>query len=689
MFKCNVEKNIVKKCIAMILILTNILLLIFAVGGFNNRFKVSASQTGKITGDLVNVRVGPGTTYDKLTTIKGEKLQLNYNTEVAVLGSEDASNGSTWYKVNFYYGGNTYTGYVISDYVRIMTDIVYTVDTDFEAYLDAQKFPETYKESLRKLHARYPLWTFVADHINYDWNTALANESIIGRSLVPNNSVSSWKSTDPRAYDYTTGTWYGFDGAAWVAASVDMVAYCMDPRNFLDEDHVFMFEKLAFDSEIHTSSEVQNVIAGTFMDGQNIDDTNGGWISYADVLVNAGAISGVSPLHLASRIIQEMGASGNSASRSGNVSGYEGLYNYFHQGAYAHDGRSAIINGLIYARRMGWTSRMASIIGGSQHIGSTYINIGQDTLYYEKWDYIGEPYTHQYMTNVLAPISESVNVAKGYNENMRAATKLVFKIPVYNNMPDAIAGRPSGDGNPVNVLRTLGVEGYSLTPTFDPFVTNYDVILDENVSSVTINATADKGATINGTGTFNVNLGLNTIYVTVNAANSATNIYTINIYRGSATPLEGVTPIVKEEYRFETTYSLDNTNKYIYGIAPGTDAATFINNIDRGQGNGYLLNSNGEIKNGLVATGDEVIAVDASGNEYARYTVIVFGDLNGDGNLDSMDMLYMKRHLLGVKGLEGVFFIAANTNRGDDGVTSMDMLYLKRHILGISSINQQ
>lgn len=676
------KRGSVPQYIAIFLIVINILLFSAAAGILFHVTRASASQTGKVTGDLVNVRTGPGTTFDKVTTMNGDKLQLNYNHEVSILGTEEASNGSTWYLVSFYYGGNTYTGYIISDFVRMNTDVAYTVDADFEAYLNAQGFPESYKNSLRNLHARYPLWTFVADHVGYDWNTALSNQALIGRSLVPNTSVSSWKSTDPRAYDYNSGTWYGFDGASWVAASTEMVAYCMDPRNFLNEDHVFMFEKLAYDANIHTADAVRNVVAGTFMDGQNIDNDNGGWIAYADAIVQAGATSGVSPLHLASRIIQEMGAAGNSASRAGNVSGYEGLYNYFHQGAYAHDGRSAIINGLIYARKVGWTSRLRSIIGGAQHIGSTYINIGQDTLYYEKFDYVGEPYTHQYMTNILAPSSEAVNVAKGYNENMRAATNIVFKIPVYENMPDTPAARPDGDGNPVNLLTSLSVDGYSLTPAFSQFVTSYDVIVASNVDAVTILAQADDTtATINGTGTVSLNMGINTFYVTVNAANGAANVYTVNIYRGSQINLM--------DFVFEPYYPTDNVNHYIYGIQPGTSVVDVLKNINFGRGNGYVLNSEGAINDGIVGTGNHIVGINENGEEYVNYTVIIFGDVSGDGQLTSLDLLYMKRHLLGVNVLQGIYFVAANTNHDGDGVTSIDMLYLKRHILGISSVNQQ
>ena len=362
-----------------------------AVPGFYAETVYAASQVGKINGDLVNIRVGAGTSNDYLKNPEGKKIQLNTNHEVSILGSANASDGSLWYQISFYYGGTTYTGYVHSEFVNLVNNVEYVEDADFEAYLAAQGFPESYKDGLRNLHAQYPKWTFVAEHLQYDWNTVVENESLVGRSLVPKNSISSWKSTEPSAYDYTSGTWYGFDGASWVAASKELVAYCLDPRNFLDSSSVFQFEKLAYDENLHTVAGVESVVKNTFMDNVTISDDIAAQITYAQAILNVAKATGVSPYHLASRIIQEMGANGGSASISGAVPGYEGVYNYYNQGAYAHDGRSAITNGLIYAKSNGWTSRYKAILGGAEYIGKSYINAGQNTLYYEKFDFVGTP----------------------------------------------------------------------------------------------------------------------------------------------------------------------------------------------------------------------------------------------------------------------------------------------------------
>ena len=96
-------------------------------------------------------------------------------------------------------------GYASSEYIKF--PVSYTTDPQFEAYMTSQGFPESYKESLRVLHAEFPSWVFQVQNTGLDWNDAVNNESIVGANLVSTNSLSSWKSTEYGAYDWNTGTW--------------------------------------------------------------------------------------------------------------------------------------------------------------------------------------------------------------------------------------------------------------------------------------------------------------------------------------------------------------------------------------------------------------------------------------------------------------------------------------------------
>ncbi|MEE0808141.1 MAG: SH3 domain-containing protein, partial [Acutalibacteraceae bacterium] len=89
-------------------------------------------------------------------------------TVIKVLGEELDGDGDKWYKIN--YGDNFGNeGYAFSSHVVLKYD--YQHDEAFE--LELQKFPESYRESLRHLHAKYPNWKFVAKEIDMDFNTAI------------------------------------------------------------------------------------------------------------------------------------------------------------------------------------------------------------------------------------------------------------------------------------------------------------------------------------------------------------------------------------------------------------------------------------------------------------------------------------------------------------------------------------
>lgn len=148
------------------------------------------------------------------------------------------------------------------------------------------------------------------------------------------------------------------------------------------------------------------------------------------------------------------------------------------------------------------------------------------------------------------------------------------------------------------------------------------------------------------------------------------------------------TPSSVTDYQITTNYSLDNTNGYITGIQPETSAADFLKGIKTSEGEAYVLNPDGTINAGIVATGNQILFVDKEGKEAKRYTVIIYGDTDGDGKITSLDLLYIKRHILQVNMLSGAYLQAADTNRQYDGVTSMDLLYLKRHILSVTTIQQ-
>ena len=62
---------------------------------------------------------------------------------------------------------------------------------------------------------------------------------------------------------------------------------------------------------------------------------------------------------------------------------------------------------------------------------------------------------------------------------------------------------------------------------------------------------------------------------------------------------------------------------------------------------------------------------------------ILYGDVNGDGKITSIDLLVLQRHILGLEILEERYKKAGNTSKNGQDPTSVDLLVIQRHILGI------
>ena len=652
------------------------------ISGLSLAYAATGSATVNAT--TLNVRSTPGTTG---SVVK----KLAYGAAVTVVSETAGSDGKTWYKIQFSSGSGTQEGYVRSDYIKF--PVSYSYDSTFENYLNSQGFPESYKVSLRTLHTEHPTWVFQAQKTGLNWSDVMAAEGAVGANLVSKSSISSWKSTEYGAYDWNTGTWTGFDGSSWVAASKDIVAYYMDPRNFLNDTYVFQFLHHAYDSNAQTREGLTSLITGTFlekipesttaatqsvqetigsgsspvvnnsgstgtsgslqqgesygpgmstgtsggtssgsssgstgsqgvslegpgstvsstisqrkvittalpeveygpgMDASSITDDNTGASNtspvptgqtYVDIIMKAAAQTGVNPYVLGAMILQEQGT-GKSGSISGKTAGYEGYYNFFNVGAFASGSMSAITRGLWYASQSGsygrpWNSIEKSIIGGATYYSENFLKNGQDTFYLKKFNVQGSNlYKHQYMTNVEGAAGEGAKLARAYTDAMKKQA-LVFKIPVFNNMPETACAKPTVNGNPNNKLSGITIDGYSLTPTFSKDTEKYDLVVDSSVSSVNIRATAiDSKATVSGAGTISLGSGTTIVKIVVKAENGDTRTYQVSIAKGNG---NGSTTIVSPSTGSSTGSQSGST------VGPGGSTGTSSSGSTSGSSSG-------------------------------------------------------------------------------------------------------
>ena len=491
----------------------------------------AAKMTGSCTADVLNVRSGAGTGYSKTGTV-------SYGDSLTILSETTDSSGAKWYKISC---GNV-TGYVSAAYVQLTSSGSQgSSDADFESYMTKQGFPESYKPYLRKLHEQHPKWIFTAQKLGVDWNTALKEECVVGRNLVHSSALASWKSMEKGAYDFNGGYWYGLDGS-WVAASKEIIMYYMDPRNFLNDTYIFMFENQSYDPSYQTESGVKTILADTFMSGSYTCPDTKKKYTYSQTFMDAAKKSGVSPYHLASRCRNEQGVNGAPQSL-GTVKGYENYFNFFDIQAYATSTMTAAEMGCKYAKTtnptylLPWTNQYKSIVGGSIFLGTGYITKDQDTLYLQKFDMVDGGnglYYHQYMTCVFGQANEAISLKNAYSQDILNSA-MEFKIPVYNNMPDKLCPKPTSSGDNNNYLKSLSVSGTSISPKFDKFTASYTAKVNAEVSSVTVNANPlGKSAKVSGKGKVSLKTGENTVKVTCTAASGVKRTYTIKITRKAA-----------------------------------------------------------------------------------------------------------------------------------------------------------
>lgn len=577
-----------------------------------------------------------------------------------------------------------------------------TIDIEKIYLEELQKFPDSYKTKLEQLHKIYPNAIFKAKNVDLDFNIFATYEyqgysagSLIGcgRELPKgvslledlNRSRDGLKSLDSWAYNPLTDTFNtNFKGGEvnrWYAPSLNTVKYYLDPRNFLNEKNIFMFEQLTYSGDYYTEEHIEKLLVGTFMYKAKVTGKEN--TTFARAFLDASKQNNISPYFLVPRVVQEIGSV-----RTTMVSGtwtefnneYYGYYNFYNINASGSDRNDTIKNGLIYAKQMGWDNEYDAIVEGAIFLSNNYISAGQDTAYFQKFDIYGPCYgNHQFQQNIEAPYSESYKTYRGYSSTGMLSNNFIFLIPVYNNMPSSTGLDDSRNSN--NYLRDLTVNGTTIEG-FDYLKEEYTINVSPLIASIEIAATKASGkSSVTGTGPFKINDLTQTKEIVVTAENGSKKTYKITVTKDETIPIS-ISEILN-------TMLVNSDGTYISSISLNTKASDFITRASEvdSKATTTVTNSSGEEKSDeVLATGDKVTIT--SGDESKSFTVVIYGDLNGDGIINSGDLLKMRQQLIGTIKLENEFKIAANLTKSDDIINSGDLLKMRQHLIGSSLIEQ-
>ena len=460
---------------------------------------------------------------------------------------------------------------------------------DSYGYTASSTVPSAYASYISALKEIFPNATFEFDYIDEDFEDVVSAQE--GIKKVSSSTASSWKALLSSNYDWDTGSWTYTEGG-WTYASYEVIAYYMDPRNFLNESFVYMFLQQSYSSS-ETLAGVQTILSGTFM------------YDYASYVLSAAQETGVSAYVLAAIMVSEQGSTVTSLT-SGTYSGYEGYYNFFNINATGSTTTAVIVNGLSYAKSQGWNTVYKSILGGAEFYANSYFDYGQDTYYYMHYNVINgsSNYWHQYATAVWAAYNSTSAISDVY-ENLTDAA-FTFRIPVYNNMPSTVSAKPTQNSYLNNYYFTgLSSSSGTLSPSFTMYTTSYTLSVS---SDTTITYSLPSGASYAGASSFSLSKGTNTVELKVKSQTGYTRTYTITVTASKACTLYVGTGTV--------------TSTTLYGDANGDGK---ISSLD------YVA-----VKNHILGT-----------TTITDSELLELADANQDGKISSLDYVWIKNYILG------------------------------------------
>lgn len=540
-----------------------------------------------------------------------------------------------------------------------------TISEDINS-IDSSKYPGV-KEQIQQLKTKHPNWSFKILYTDIDWNEAIGKEYLghgsSPKNLVPKTHNSSWICN-------ICGVDKAYDNGSWRCASKSGIEYMMDPRNSINEADIFQFEELtSTGSDVNIVKKMTN---GTFLQGREQEITN---------IANT---KGVNAYYIVARLIQEQGKSGSEL-----ISGKTGYYNAFNFGASGSTSEQVIANGLAYAKKKGWDTLEKSISGGIDLIANEYIKIGQNTLYFQKFNVTKKStFAHQYQQNLFAAKTECATLRNTYLDIESYDSKHTFIIPVFKNMPPKACLTPDGNSTAtsgadlvkINVTTSLKLRKAPEDSTKVDWLWKNEIVARLEKGTTKINgAYWDKIQKANGNvgyaprETFDYETDYKLYLVPINTTNGSNNNNNINNSNGNNSNNNSNN---NENKYHNTAKVLINDEKKIIKVSPDAIAKdileAFGGSVKITKADGSFLNG----ENDNMAT--NFIVKDT-------YTVIKKGDANADGIVNSFDYIRVMNYIMGRKQLNSYEKEAADANN-DGIVNSFDYIRIMNYIMGTKKI---
>lgn len=551
-----------------------------------------------------------------------------------------------------------------------------TLSRDIDG-LDDNLYPG-YKQAIKDMQARHSNYTFLVYYTGLDWNEVLTAE-YQGHGRSPKNLFQIGNTYNGMWICPICGT-AKYDNGSWCCASLESLAYMMDPRNSINDSDVFQFKDLA-GSDV-SYNDIQRVVSGY---GSFLNNPEA-----IQAIVDASIQYNINGYFLVAKIINEHGKNGSTLSNGKGYNGnYVGVYNYFNIGSTGNGTANIINSGLSYAQSHGWTSIRASIFGGAQVVKESYIDrYSQNTFYYQKFNVSGRSdlASHQYQQNIMAAQTQGASLKSYYGNN--ATGQYTFIIPLYKNIPKAYCTRPdvtkanaityeNGVIRNISTSLTIRTAGRLSGIAIGKLVNNESVKIIRRATSQVDGYFWDTIVTTDGTYGYAARNpgGQDCIISAGSTGSSAGTVGTAN-----PTPTTPTTTTPNNGYDDTPAEKIEGNAKVNgtkFEMLPNVTYDTIKNSYP----NAVIKDKNGnEIKSGNVGTGYKVTI------NGTTYTVVKKGDVDGDGDVTVIDVVAMLNSIKGTKLLENEYKSAGMVKNSDD-IDVTDVVLMLNYIKGTSKLS--
>lgn len=325
-------------------------------------------------------------------------------------------------------------------------------DTAFEEMI--KDFPDSYKPYLRQMHLEHSSWTF----------TPMKTGVTIEEAAEVVKTTGSINSTNTKLTELdANGNPIPTNEKNWYRPNSEVTRFYLDPRNFLNETYVFMFENLSY-IEIDESI-IQGVLNNNeLIKGMDTIDNQ----SYSSIFKEAGSVANVNPVYLASLSVHEVGSQTLLVTGQEfvyeNVT-YSGLFNFYNIGA-SSSASNPLRAGLKYAS--GGLCTICATYTQEQNQGSSENNQSQEQPKYNKQDSvnnIGAVLKGDYIsgfnigTSISSLKAKDGNIIYSSDDIIKTGQKLTFADGTSSQV--VVYGDASGDGK-VNSADLLVIKQHLL-----------------------------------------------------------------------------------------------------------------------------------------------------------------------------------------------------------------------------------